>query len=263
MRALITNDDGIDSVGLHTLARIAVAAGLDVTVAAPHQERSGSSAALSALEAEGRLLVERRALEGLDGVTALAVQATPAMIVFSGARGAFGDPPDIVLSGINHGPNTGAAILHSGTVGAALTAVSHNLPAMAVSLATTRPTHWDTAGNVATQALQWFLERTDRAYVLNVNVPDIPPDRLRGLTRGGLANFGAVQANIGERGQGYVTMTFEVIDKEPAPDTDVALLRQGFASATVLQAPCESFEVDVSTLGTGRRSDEESAGRSR
>jgi 5'-nucleotidase len=249
MRALITNDDGIQSVGIHTLARIAVAAGLDVTVAAPHQERSGSSAALSALEAEGRLLVERRALEGLDGVTALSVQATPAMIVFTGARGAFGDPPDIVLSGINHGPNTGAAILHSGTVGAALTAVSHNVPALAVSLATTRPTHWDTAAHAATQALGWFLEHADQPYVLNINVPDIPRDQLRGLRRGGLANFGAVQANIGERGQGYVTMTFEVIDDEPPPDTDVALLRQGFASATVLQAPCESTAVDVSSLG--------------
>jgi 5'-nucleotidase len=248
VRALITNDDGFDSIGLHTLARIAVAAGLDVTIAAPHQERSGSSAALSALEADGRLLVERRALEGLDGVTALAVQATPAMIVFTGARGAFGDPPDVVLSGINHGPNTGQAILHSGTVGAALTAVSHDLPAMAVSLATTRPTHWDTASHVATRMLSWFLDRVDRPYVLNVNVPDVAPDQLRGISRGALAGFGAVQANIGERGHGYVTMTFEVIDREPAPDTDVALLRQGFASATIVQAPCESFEIDASSL---------------
>jgi 5'-nucleotidase len=118
-----------------------------------------------------------------------------------------------------------------------------------VSLATTRPTHWDTAAHAATQALGWFLEHADQHYVLNINVPDIPLDQLRGLRRGGLANFGAVQANIGERGQGYVTMTFEVIDDEPPPDTDVALLRQGFASATVLQAPCESTAVDVSSLG--------------
>jgi 5'-nucleotidase len=249
MRALITNDDGIDSVGVQRLARIAVDAGLDVTIAAPHQERSGSSAALSALQEGGRLLVERREIEQLPGVPALAVHATPALIVFSGARGAFGELPDVVLSGINHGPNTGQAILHSGTVGAALTALSHGLPALAVSLATTRPTHWETATHAAARALDWFLERADQAYVLNVNVPDVPADQLRGLCRGGLASFGAVQANIGERGQGFVTMTYEVIDEEPAPDTDVALLRQGWASATVLQAPCESASMDLSTIG--------------
>lgn len=248
MRALITNDDGIDSVGIHTLTRVALAAGLEVTVAAPHHERSGSSAALSALESGGKMLVERRTLEGLDGVTALAVQASPAMIVFSAARGAFGEQPEVVLSGINHGPNTGQAILHSGTVGAALTATSHGLPALAVSLATERPTHWDTAAQAATRALDWFVANLSRPYVLNVNVPDIPVDELRGLRRGGLATFGAVQANIGERGQGYVTMTFEVVDDEPDPDSDVALLRQGYASATVLQAPCEAEVIDVSTL---------------
>jgi 5'-nucleotidase len=249
MRALITNDDGIQSRGIHTLARVALAAGLDVTVAAPHTERSGSSAALSALEEGGRLLVERRGLEGLDGVTALAVQASPAMIVFTACRGAFGDPPDVVLSGINHGPNTGQAILHSGTVGAALTAASHNRPALAVSLASDRPSQWRTAEVVATQALGWFIQNVDRPVVLNVNVPNIPADQLRGLRRAGLASFGAVQANIGERGHGYVTMTFEVIDDVPEPDTDVALLRDGYASATLLQAPCETHVLDISTLG--------------
>ena len=249
MRALITNDDGIQSVGIHTLTRVALAAGLDVTVAAPHLERSGSSAAMSALEAGGKLLVERLSLDGLDDVAALAVQATPAMIVFAAARGAFAEPPEVVLSGINHGPNTGQAILHSGTVGAALTAASHGLPALALSLATSRPTHWDTAADVSGRALKWFLGNVSDGYALNVNVPDIPAAEVRGLRRGALASFGAVQANIGERGHGFVTMTFEVIDAEPAPNTDVALLRDGFASATLLQAPCEATAIDLAGLG--------------
>jgi 5'-nucleotidase len=248
MRALITNDDGIHSVGVHTLARVAADAGLEVTVAAPHQERSGSSAALSSLESGGKLLVERYEIDGLPDVRAVAVQATPALIVFSGARGAFGPRPDVVLSGINHGPNTGQAVLHSGTVGAALTAASHGLPALAVSLATTHATHWDTAAHAAARALAWFLKRADRAFVLNVNVPDVAREHLRGLCRAGLASFGAVQANVGEQGHGYVTVTYEVIDREPAPDTDLALLHQGWAAATVLQAPCESATVDASTI---------------
>lgn len=248
MRVLITNDDGVDTVGLRTLTRVAVAKGLEVTVAAPHQERSGSSAALSALEQDGRLVVENRELDGLDGVTASAVHATPALIVFTAVRGAFGDPPDLVLSGINHGPNTGMAVLHSGTVGAALTACAHGLPALAVSLAAASPVHWDTAAQVTTRALDWFIDHASEPYVLNVNVPDIRPDQLRGLRRAQLASFGAVQAKIGERNRGYVAMTFEEIEQEPSPETDVALLRHGWASATALQPPGICDAIDLATV---------------
>src|ERR1700753_257076 len=127
MRALITNDDGIDSPGVRILAQVAVAAGLDVTIAAPDSERSGTSAMMSALESGGRLLAEERKLDGLEDV------------------GAFGGRPDIVLSGINRGPNLGRAILHSGTVGAALTGASAGLPGMAFSLARDAAVHCDTA----------------------------------------------------------------------------------------------------------------------
>lgn len=198
MRALITNDDGIDSQGISTLVRVAVDAGLEVTVAAPSQERSGSSASLSSLEEGGRLVMEQAIVAD---VAALAVRASPAMIVFVGIRGAFGAPPDVVLSGINHGPNGGQAILHSGTVGAALTAAAHDLPAMAVSLAGASPTHWDSAEQLTRRALAWFIEHPDRPYVLNVNVPDVPAAELRGLRVAELASFGAVQARVAQRGK--------------------------------------------------------------
>jgi 5'-nucleotidase len=248
VRVLITNDDGVDTIGIRTLARAAVDKGLQVIVAAPHQERSGSSAALSALEQDGRLVVENRSLDGLDGVAALAVHATPALIVFTAVRGAFGEPPDLVLSGINHGPNTGMAVLHSGTVGAALTACAHGLPALAVSLAAESPAHWETAMQATTRALGWFMDHASEPYVLNVNVPDIPPEQLRGLRQGRLASFGAVQAKVGERNRGYVTVTFEEIDQEPPPDTDVALLRNGWASATALQPPGICDAIDLTTV---------------
>ncbi len=125
MKALIVNDDGIDSPGLALLARLAVEAGFDVQVAAPHVERSGASASLTALQDEGKLLLSRRPLDDLPEVESYAVEASPALITFLASYGAFGTAPDIVLSGINLGPNTGHAILHSGTVGAALTAATH------------------------------------------------------------------------------------------------------------------------------------------
>jgi 5'-nucleotidase len=99
------------------------------------------------------------------------------------------------------------------------------------------------------RALEWFLGHAEEPYVVNVNVPDLPVDQVRGLRAGGLASLGAVPAKVGERGQGYVTITFEEIDFEPDPLNDLALLRQGWATATAVQAPTESLIVDLSTIG--------------
>jgi 5'-nucleotidase len=259
MRALITNDDGIDSAGLRTLAQVAMAAGLTVTVAAPDGQRSGSSAAMSGVAEGGRVLVEDRTLDGLADVRTVAVRASPAMIVFLGAHGAFREPPDIVLAGINRGPNVGRAILHSGTVGAALTAQAAGLPAMAVSLASARAEHWDTAAAVATRALTWFLPHAgvataqggspEPAVLLNVNVPDLPPAELRGLHAARLASYEMARAIIGGPGQGFVPVTFSEPGAQPGPGTDLALIRQGWATVTVLTGLRESGALDLSTLG--------------
>ncbi|WP_342000532.1 5'/3'-nucleotidase SurE [Microbacterium sp. LWH7-1.2] len=78
-RTLITNDDGIDAPGLHVLAKLARDAGLDVTVAAPMRQSSGSSASIVAAEVDGRIAIEQRELPGLDGVLAYAVRGGPAV----------------------------------------------------------------------------------------------------------------------------------------------------------------------------------------
>jgi len=110
MRVLVTNDDGIDAPGLRQLARAAVDGGHDVVVAAPDSEASGVSAALTAVAEDGRLEVERHELKDLGGVPAFGVGASPAYIVVLAGLGAFGDPPDLVLSGINRGANAGRAV---------------------------------------------------------------------------------------------------------------------------------------------------------
>lgn len=239
MRALVVNDDGVDSVGIHTLATVAVQAGHEVLIAAPHTERSGSSAAFSALEDDGRLVVHETRLDGLQGVRALGIEGTPALIAFLACHGAFGSPPDLVLSGVNHGPNLGHAVLHSGTVGAALTAAAQGTPAMAVSLAAAKPTHWATAAQVSRQSLDRLVQGIPPGTVLNVNVPDVPPGLLRGLQEARLAAFGAVQADIGEVGEGFVTVTFRETDEELEPGTDAAWLHEGWATATVVHGPTE------------------------
>ena len=255
MRVLVTNDDGIRSDGLHTLAGVAARAGLDVVVAAPHDERSGSSASLVATETRGRLVVHRERLEGL-GVPAYGVEATPAYIAWAGVLGAFGDPPDLVLSGVNRGPNTGHAVLHSGTVGAALTATAHRVPAMAFSVTATEPAHWDTAAEVAARTLDWMLTREERPpVVLNVNVPDVPPADLRGIVAAPLASFGAVQADVAEVGEGFVTLTFSDIDATSEPGTDAGLQVSGWATVTPISGPREVPEFPLDGLADPRPPD--------
>jgi 5'-nucleotidase len=261
-RCLITNDDGIDSVGLRVLAEVALEAGLEVVVAAPMHEASGASASITAVEEDGHFIVETRTLPGLeDACTVLAVGGLPAFIALTGMREAFGPAPDIVLSGINNGPNTGYAVLHSGTVGAALTASTFGARAMAVSLnVRTRTVSgagvpasklaspcWDTAAHFARRTLPTLLA-AGPGSVFNINAPNVPLEQVRGFEPARLARFGAVQTNVAERGEGYVKVTLAEIDAEYEPGTDAALVAAGYASITTLQAVCEAAAVRVPEL---------------
>jgi 5'-nucleotidase len=253
-RCLVTNDDGIDSEGLRVLARVALDAGFEVVVAAPMKECSGASASITAVEEGGHFVVEPRTLPGLEDASAvLAVGGLPAFIALTGMRGAFGPVPDIVLSGINNGPNTGYAVLHSGTVGAALTASTFGARAMAVSInvrmytvsgagvaatAASSPC-WDTAAEFARRTLPELLG-SEPGTVLNINAPNIPLEDVKGFEQARLARFGAVQTNVAERGEGYVKLALAEIDAEYEPGTDAALIAAGYASITPLRAVCEA-----------------------
>jgi 5'-nucleotidase len=249
MRALVTNDDGIHAVGIRTLAEAAVAAGLEVVVAAPSEEYSGSSASLTALQTNGRLTVHEAPVDIAGPVRCVGVDATPAFIAIAASSGAFGPPPDLVLSGVNHGPNTGYAVLHSGTVGAALTAATHGRPAVAFSLAAARPTQFQTARSVAARVLDWVLTTPHPSdLVLNVNIPDRPWGDVHGFRSAALAAFGAVQAKVADEGLGFVTMTFEEVDAAYEAGTDAALVRDGWVTLTALAAPCRAPDVDLDGL---------------
>jgi 5'-nucleotidase len=246
VRALITNDDGIDSPGLAVLARVALDAGYEVTVAAPAREYSGASAALLGIEVDGRLAVEEKACPDLpDGVRSLAVDAAPGLIAFLAADGGLGPRPDLVLSGVNRGPNTGFAVLHSGTVGAAFSAATHGIPAMAVSLDAARPRHWATAEVVAAHALPWVVAQPAQRGVLNVNVPDLPLADLRGVRRAPLTRFGAVQTTVEVDEAGGHTVRYALTDASGDADSDAGLLAAGWATLTLLQAPCYDADADL------------------
>jgi 5'-nucleotidase len=238
MRALITNDDGIESRGLHTLAMVAAEAGHEVLVAAPSWDSSGASASLTAVERDGRLVLESRMLPDVPDAEAYAVEAAPAFIVRAATTGAFGTPPDLVLSGINQGANTGHAILHSGTVGAAFTAATFGLPAIAFSLSIEDEPRWDTAAAVVRNVLEW-VPHLRAPTVLNVNIPGVDASELSTLCRAPLAPFGAVQTTITERGAGYVKLGYTEVISDPDDDTDAGLLARGIACYSELRPVCD------------------------
>ena len=253
MRALITTDDGIDAPGLLVLARAAVDAGLDVVVAAPHIERSGFGTGLTSMESFGRLLLTERELAGLPGVRALAVEASPSMIALIGARAGFGFAPDVVLSGINHGPNTGQFLLHSGTAGAAFTAINQGVPGLALSFHLGRgpdEPHWATAADVARRSIEWFLAHLSTEAILNVNIPDVALEQFQGFRQASLARQGAVSADVVEFGEGHMTVTFRRDSLDLEPDWDSVLVRQGYATVTAVATPAEVASVDLSDIAS-------------
>ena len=235
-RLLVTNDDGITAPGLYALALAARDAGFEVIVAAPAVQSSGSSASIMAEEHDGHIRVERKRLEGLDAVPAFAVHGGPGLIALIAAHGAFGDPAEIVLSGVNHGANVGRAILHSGTVGAALTAALNGAWAVAVSLDVgMRPEtfHWDAAAAVALELLP-ALTKHPRGTVININAPNAATHR--GIREAALAPFGIVQTTLSERDEHHIRLAVEDLPHTPEPSSDAAYLAEGWVTVTGLEA---------------------------
>ena len=223
----------------------AVRCGLDVTVVVPSWDSSGAGASLTAVSAWGRVLVERVEGGGPDGMAVHCVHGPPAFIVRAAMFGTFGPPPDVVLCGVNKGVNTGRAVIHSGTVGAALTAATLGRRALAISadVGAGEP-RWDAAGLVASTAIGWLLD-LGHATVLNVNVPDRPVDEIRGVKSARLAPVGVVQSTVTEVDAGSVPVTFGDVDAVAAEGTDVSLLNAGYVSVTAVSPICEDPEVPL------------------
>ncbi|HQR02679.1 MAG: 5'/3'-nucleotidase SurE [Proteobacteria bacterium] len=172
MRILISNDDGYFSPGIAALAQ-SVTDLADVTVVAPERDRSGASNSLTL----DRPLSLHEAANGF-----YFVNGTPTDCVHLAVTGMVEHVPDMVLSGINLGANMGDDTIYSGTVAAATEGFLLGVPAMAISLVSKEGHHLDTAARMARTLVQHFQARPfGAAVLLNVNVPDIPYERIKGI----------------------------------------------------------------------------------
>lgn len=196
MRILVTNDDGIDSLGLHALAKAVTDLG-DVTVVAPATEFSGAGASLGTLNGESPI-ARTHHIDGLEDITCWSVSGPPALCAMYAQLGTFGDAFDLVVSGINPGQNVGWSVYHSGTIGAALTGRNRGASGIAVSLGfngadfegqtwgdIVDSMRWDTGAAIAREAVIAMIEApSEHPVVVNCNVPNLPLADIEGWELG-------------------------------------------------------------------------------
>lgn len=180
MNILVSNDDGVHALGIQTLANALRAAGHQVTVIAPDRNRSAASSCLT-------LSDPLRVMQLANGDYAI-VAGTPADCVHLALNGLFETAFDLVISGINHGANLGDDVIYSGTVAAALEGRHLPYPSIAISLVGEKGAgylsgecHFETAAKIAVELLPYVQSgKIPAHHVLNVNVPNVPYDKLNG-----------------------------------------------------------------------------------
>ena len=171
MRILLSNDDGYVAPGIEHLARV-LSAVAEITVVAPERDRSGASNSLTL----DRPLSLKQSANGFYHVN-----GTPTDCVHLAVTGMLDELPDMVVSGINNGANMGDDTIYSGTVAAATEGFLLGVPSVAVSLCSKVGAHYETAAQIALEAVQMIRQQKSSAPVLlNVNVPDIPYTELEG-----------------------------------------------------------------------------------
>ena len=175
MRFLLTNDDGIYARGLAALHR-ELAKDAECVVVAPEVEQSAVGHAITI----SRPLMVRKARKN-GSFLGYAVAGTPADCVKIGICELAGGPVDLVVSGINRGANVGINVIYSGTVSAATEAAIQGIPSIAISLDTRLEADFSTAARFARRMAAFALEHPLPHVALNVNVPAIPEEEIRGV----------------------------------------------------------------------------------
>ncbi len=171
MKILLSNDDGYFAPGLNILAEH-IAKLADITVVAPERNRSGASNSLTL----DRPLSVRTASNGF-----FYINGTPTDCVHIALTGLMDTMPDMVISGINDGANMGDDTIYSGTVAAAMEGHLLGIPSIAISMSQHNSTHFETAARVAVELVEHYIKNGFKSStLLNVNVPDIPYDELKG-----------------------------------------------------------------------------------
>ncbi len=251
MRILLSNDDGVLAPGLRTLAS-ALAGLAEITVVAPEREQSASSHSLT-LDRPLRIRQLEERVYSVDGTPTDCV-----LLAVRGASGVLRTEPDLIVSGINHGPNLGDDVLYSGTVAAAAEGCLMGIPSIAISLAASDAaasgaaapdaSGFEPAGQVARSLIEQLLVHAGPDHdlrtvmpagtLLNVNIPGLSFAEIRGFRvarLGRRAYPDAIVRQTDPRGRPYYWIGGEQPDWESGEDTDYHAIGEGCVSVTPLQ----------------------------
>lgn len=239
MRILLSNDDGIEADGLNKL-RVALQEQNEIYVVAPDRERS----------ATGHKITVHRPLRvkewNYPGTTATgwAVDGTPADCVKLGLEALLPGPPDLVISGINFGPNLGTDVLYSGTVSAAVEGTINGIPSMAVSLASHEYRDFSFSGSLIKEIVASLGGELPPRTLLNINTPPGTPQGIKVTRLGNRRYVNIFDKRVDPRGRVYFWMAGEPFDlDEDDPETDVCAVKEGYISITPVQFDLTDYSV--------------------
>ena len=246
MRILVSNDDGVHAEGIRALSEALRACG-EVVVVAPDRNRSGASHSLTL---EVPLRVTRLDASSFHGIKSYAVKGTPTDCVHLAVNELLRPEPDMVVAGINHGANLGDDVIYSGTVAAATEGRHLGFPSIAVWLV--GKTHFASAAHYAAQLVRGLMVHPLPAdQILNVNVPDLPLEQIKGIRVTRLGNRHRAESVIrteDPRGQPVYWIGPPGNQQDAGEGTDFAAIEQGYVSITPLTIDMTAYG-SLSTLG--------------
>jgi 5'-nucleotidase len=228
LKILVTNDDGIEAPGIQVLAEALREIG-EITIVAPLKEQSGVGHGIT-MQIPLRVIKYNKNGEFFG----FAVNGTPADCVKIGVRNIMKDTPDLVVSGINHGSNTAINIIYSGTVSAAREASIMDIPSIAISLTNHTGTDFRYAGKVARMLAKKMIGKDlPTGTLLNVNVPDVPEDQIKGicLTSQGKSKWDDnYEQRVDPNGRDYYWLTGSLTVLDTEINTDQAAIKNNYVS---------------------------------
>jgi 5'-nucleotidase len=240
LKILVSNDDGIDSLGISTLVK-SLKEIADVTVVAPQNEQSAVGHAITM-----KIPLRVTPYYKNGDFFGYAVDGTPADCVKMGIRNIMKEAPDLVISGINHGSNTAINIIYSGTVSAAREAAIMDVPAMAISITNHTAKKFNYAAKLAkTLALKMANNKLPLGTLLNVNVPDLPEEKIAGiiLTKQGKSKWDDIyEERKDPYNREYYWLTGKLLEVDSDADIDQVAIRKNYVSITPIHFDLTDYE---------------------
>jgi 5'-nucleotidase len=240
LKILVTNDDGIDSLGINALIQ-SLKEIADVTVVAPHYEQSAAGHSIT-MKIPLRVFNYHKNGDFFG----YAVDGTPADCVKMGIRNIMKESPDLVVSGINHGSNTAINIIYSGTVSAAREAAIMDVPSVAISITSQAAKDFSFAAKLAKKlAIKMKNNKLPLGTLLNVNVPNVPEEKIAGiiLTKQGKSKWDDIyEQRQDPYGRNYYWLTGNLLEVDTDLDVDQVAIRKNWVSITPIHFDLTDYD---------------------